>query len=348
MGLGVANSRRAFADGSRSGPRAQRVPAPRASCGSPRCPPRPAGARNVFQDPHLVRAERSGHPDLLLHVIGVAGYETVQRITDRQEQSGKVELGVGGLGPPRGRRGTSLRRTRLLCDSPDARFEYTFEPSPGGASRTVRGAFCPGRHEASRRDTVGRSQFAAPTRSTGWAIQWMEMILFVGKRRRDKTPGRSGRRLGKPPASYILRRMRRLVALSCCALYLAFSFVAGTAHVHRSADHHDEMRGLHLDHAHNGPRTDHGPASHHDHPRREPSASRVAGLHVAHHDGDAFQLTVTAHRLSAPGLRVMPATVVTPATVAAPSFVSLRRGESSHPLRAPPGRVSVPARAPPA
>lgn len=142
--------------------------------------------------------------------------------------------------------------------------------------------------------------------------------------------------------------MRRLVALSCCALYLAFSFGAGTAHVHRAADHHDEMRGLHLDHAHFGHGTDHGPDGHHEHTHSEPSEHRVDGLHVAHHDGDALELNVTARRMSDSGLRVTPATVVTTVTVEAPSFVALRRGESSDPLRGPPSRGPFPARAPPA
>lgn len=142
--------------------------------------------------------------------------------------------------------------------------------------------------------------------------------------------------------------MRRLLALSCCALYLAFGSIAGVAHVHRAADHHDEMRGLHVDHAHLGHATRHVSDEHHQRARSKPSESRVEGLHVAHHDDDALQLRVTARRLSDPGLRVIPATVVATATVDAPSFVSLRRGESSDPLRGPPRECPVPARAPPA
>lgn len=142
--------------------------------------------------------------------------------------------------------------------------------------------------------------------------------------------------------------MRRPVALSCCVLYLAFSLIAGTAHVHRAADRHDELRGLHLDHAHLGHAVDHGPDGH-DHPANpESSETRIEGLHVEHHDGDALELKITADRVFAPGFRVMPATVVTIATVDAPSFVWLRGAESSEPLRGPPRRGLVPARAPPA
>ena len=155
-----------------------------------------------------------------------------------------------------------------------------------------------------------------------------------------------GRR--EPEASCILRRMRKPMALSCCVLYLAFSSIAGSAHVHRAADHHDELRGLHLDHGHIGHATEDDPGRHH-HPRSsEPGEARTKGLHIEQHDGDALELRVTAQRPSAPGLRVMPATVVMSARVEAPSFVRCRSTESSDPLRGPPCRSPVPARAPPA
>ena len=82
-------------------------------------------------------------------------------------------------------------------------------------------------------------------------------------------------------------------------------------------------------------------------PSRRPSEAQIKGLHVEHNDGDAFELKVNAHRLSAPGLRVMPATAVTNVTVEAPSYAWLRRAESSDLLRGPPGKRPVPARGPP-
>ena len=56
--------------------------------------------------------------------------------------------------------------------------------------------------------------------------------------------------------------MRRTIALGCSALYLVFGFMAGLAHVHESADHHQNSRGLHLDHGHLNDSGDHD--FHHD------------------------------------------------------------------------------------
>ena len=141
--------------------------------------------------------------------------------------------------------------------------------------------------------------------------------------------------------------MRTLIALSCCVLTVAFGFVAGAAHVHRAADHHDDMRGLHLDHAHIGHGTDHGHERHARHSHTSPGES-VGTIHLEHHDRDVLHFDVTARRLSDPGLRVMPATVAAAAKVDPPSSVSIRRAVPPEPLRGPPGEGEVPARAPPA
>jgi len=133
--------------------------------------------------------------------------------------------------------------------------------------------------------------------------------------------------------------MRRLLALGCCAVYLAFGFVAGAAHLHEAADHHQEMRGLHLDHSHLGEAL---------HVPHENGNAGDETRHVGHHDGDAFYLTVTALRSFDSGLRMMPATVSVGATIDPPSLISIRRDERSDQLRGPPRRGPTSPRAPPA
>jgi len=142
--------------------------------------------------------------------------------------------------------------------------------------------------------------------------------------------------------------MRRLLALGCSAAYLVFGFVAGAAHVHESADHHEDMRGLHLDHAHLGEASDHEPAGHHEPGSPENGNARVDARHVGHHDGDALYLTATALRALDSGLRVMPATVSVGGTVDPPALISVRSDELPDQLRGPPGDGPTRSRAPPA
>ena len=145
-----------------------------------------------------------------------------------------------------------------------------------------------------------------------------------------------------------LCRMRRILALGCCAAYLVFGFVAGAAHVHESADHHEEMRGLHLDHAHLGEEPDHEPAGHHEPGSPENGEVSVGAGHVGHHDGDVFHLTATVLRSFDSGLRVMPAAVSVGATIDSPALISVRSDEPPHQLRGPPRNGPTRPRAPPA
>jgi hypothetical protein len=142
--------------------------------------------------------------------------------------------------------------------------------------------------------------------------------------------------------------MRRILALGCCAAYLVFGFVAGAAHVHESADHHEDMRGLHLDHAHLGESSDHGPAGHHEHGSSENGHVRVDVRHVGHHDGDALYLTATALRSLDSGLRVMPSIVSVGGTIDPPASSSIRSDELPGQRRGPPSNGPTRPRAPPA
>ena len=132
--------------------------------------------------------------------------------------------------------------------------------------------------------------------------------------------------------------MRRLVALGCCFVYLTFGFMAGAAHVHEAADHHEEMRGLHLDHDHLGETSG------------APSDEGEAGFdarHVGHHEGDVLYLTVTAQRSLDSGLQLVPAMIALGATIEPAVFVSTRRDGPDR-LRGPPKLGLTPSRAPPA
>ena len=142
--------------------------------------------------------------------------------------------------------------------------------------------------------------------------------------------------------------MRRILALGCCAAYLVFGFVAGAAHVHESADHHEDMRGLHLDHAHLGEASEHEPAGHYEPGSPENGDVCVDARHVGHHDGDALYLTATALRSLDLGLRVMPATVSVGGTIDPPALISLRSDELPDQLRRPPNYGPTRPRAPPA
>jgi hypothetical protein len=128
--------------------------------------------------------------------------------------------------------------------------------------------------------------------------------------------------------------MRRILALGCCALYLAFGFVAGAAHLHESADHHAESRGLHLDHTHVG-----NSADHQQEPRIENESS---------HDGDVVYLSAPALRSIDSGVRLMPATVAVGATIDPPSTISDWDQEMPRRPRDPPRTTRIRPRAPPA
>lgn len=141
--------------------------------------------------------------------------------------------------------------------------------------------------------------------------------------------------------------MRRLLALGCGLAYLAYGVVAGAAHVHEAADHHDELRGLHLDHAHVGDEWN-DPTGDHDHGPLEDGQLQLGDRHVDHHEGDALYFTMTAQRSLGSGPRVMPAIIVVEATFDPPILVSTSRIEVSDQLRVPPQARPTPSRAPPA
>ena len=149
-------------------------------------------------------------------------------------------------------------------------------------------------------------------------------------------------------ASIRLRRMRGILTLGCCAAYLVFGFVAGAAHVHESADHHEDMRGLHLDHTHSGEVADHGPAGHDEPGPPENGDVRVDARHVEHHGEDALYLTLTALRAHDSGLRVAPATVSVGETIVPPASISVRSDELPNQRRGPPPDGPTRPRAPPA
>lgn len=139
--------------------------------------------------------------------------------------------------------------------------------------------------------------------------------------------------------------MRRLLALGCCAAHLAFGLVAAGAHVHPAADHHEEMRGLHLDHVHwgetgHGHTTDHGPAN-------TDEGTRLDARHIGHHGGAALYLSVAAGRSHDSIPRTLPALIVVDAAVEPPATVRMRPSELPCPLRGPPTTGTIPARAPP-
>jgi hypothetical protein len=142
--------------------------------------------------------------------------------------------------------------------------------------------------------------------------------------------------------------MRRLLALGCCAVYLVFGLVAGAAHVHESADHHEESGGLHLDHTHLGEDAGHEPAGHHEPVSPENGDPRVDARQVGQHDGDVIYLTATALRSLDSGLRVMPATVSVDAAIDPPGWISARSDELPDQLRGPPRYGPTRPRAPPA
>jgi hypothetical protein len=143
--------------------------------------------------------------------------------------------------------------------------------------------------------------------------------------------------------------MRTILVLGCCVANVAFGLLAGAAHVHDSAGHHDLVREIHFDHAHLGGAADHAPAGS-DHAARSGDGERHAGeRHVEHHDGDArYYLTSSARCLPDSSLRAIPANLSAGVAIEPPPFVAVRVSESSDPPRGPPGTEAAPARAPPA
>ena len=128
--------------------------------------------------------------------------------------------------------------------------------------------------------------------------------------------------------------MRKILALGCCALYLAFGVVAGMAHVHESADHHEESRGLHLDHDH-------------AHEAASDQTLRIAAATVQHHGGDAFYLNATATQSVDPGSRETPAIVSDGSALGPPALVPDRVESGSGPPRDPPCKTPPRLRGPP-
>jgi hypothetical protein len=145
-----------------------------------------------------------------------------------------------------------------------------------------------------------------------------------------------------------MARMRRLVALGCCALYLAFGATADLAHVHQSADHHEESRGVHRDHRHLSAPVDHHHHGHHEHGDVEQGELPIGARHAAHHEGDVVYLTATAVRSQQSIARTMPA-IVSTGTAIEPSLpVTSREGVPATQPRDPPRKIPPRLRAPPA
>jgi hypothetical protein len=144
--------------------------------------------------------------------------------------------------------------------------------------------------------------------------------------------------------------MRRVLSVSCCALYLAFGLVAGLAHQHASADHHAALQGLHLDHDHLG-ESRHREHHHDHHPGSgDPDAvdrlASPAARYVDHHDGDAVSLSATAARSVDPSVRPVPA-IVSPGVVidpppAASDRAAILAGQPRDPPREDPPRPRAP------
>jgi hypothetical protein len=144
--------------------------------------------------------------------------------------------------------------------------------------------------------------------------------------------------------------MRRVLAVGCCALYLSFGFVAGLAHVHESADHHDEPRGLHLDHGHLGESADqrrHHEHTH-DHAHGGDRPARTTARHADHHDGDAVYLSAAAARVLDSSVRPMPASVYVGTVTDPPLPVSKRNDVVTARPRDRPTKTPPRLRAPPA
>jgi hypothetical protein len=146
--------------------------------------------------------------------------------------------------------------------------------------------------------------------------------------------------------------MRKILAVGCGALHLAFGFLAGHAHVHRSADPHGESRGLHLDHGHVS--DGHDGDRRHDHHHEGGSGGaahdegRFQGRHADHHGGDAVYLSETPVRSVDWSGRTMPAIASVGALIDPPSSASDRNDTAMGKPRDPPRGAPSRLRAPPA
>jgi hypothetical protein len=120
--------------------------------------------------------------------------------------------------------------------------------------------------------------------------------------------------------------------------------MAGAAHLHESADHHEESRGLHLDHTHLSDSADHG----HGHDSPHDGHARLDGRHVGHHGGDVLYLSATTLRLLDSSLRSLPAAVSVGATIDPPSAIEDRVAAMPGRPRDPPPQDRTRPRAPPA
>jgi hypothetical protein len=138
--------------------------------------------------------------------------------------------------------------------------------------------------------------------------------------------------------------MRGILALGSCALCLAFGFVAGVAHVHESADHHENSRGLHLDHTHLDHPSDHD----HVHGSHGKDQDGLDVRHPDHHEGDAVYLNGTATRSFEPGPRPVNAIVSVGAVAESPSMTSDRHTAVTAQPRDPPHKIPPRLRGPPA
>lgn len=141
--------------------------------------------------------------------------------------------------------------------------------------------------------------------------------------------------------------MRGILAITCGAVYLAFGMLAGAAHLHESADHHAESRGLHLDHAHVGDAAAHGQKDHLEHHSHDGDAP-LAQRHFAHHEGDILYLSATTMRSSGSHHRLLPAIVSFGAADEPPEAMSIRDVVIPGPPRDPPRTNRIRPRAPPA
>lgn len=132
--------------------------------------------------------------------------------------------------------------------------------------------------------------------------------------------------------------VRRILTLGLCAAYLAFGSVAGVAHIHGAAGHHQESRGVHLDHAH---LDDHG----HGHARNHDDGTRDPGRHVDHHEGDAVDVPASAI-VRLPNVRVFPAIAAAETTIDHSSLTREtgqdRPSQPSEPRRKIPPRLRAP------
>lgn len=141
--------------------------------------------------------------------------------------------------------------------------------------------------------------------------------------------------------------MRRLLALVCCATYLAFGLVAGAAHQHQSGDHHAQARGLHVDHAHMGHSTGQAHQHRHQHPSPHDGDARSVAGHAEHHEGDVLYLNAPALGSPVSTLRLLPATVSAAAAIDPPDVARARGATAQRQPKEPPRKRPTRPRAPP-